>query len=111
MLKVIYKNTDRIENQSHILDHRVLHFCCVPFIVVILNSMWQSMWELLQLTKCFILDQEDVVKMMIGNDSEILNSKIAGEWPIHFAARNSKHWSYFQGKNILKIAYLQTKKA
>lgn len=54
------------------------------------------------LKKCFILDQEEVVKMMIGNNSEILNTKIDGDLPIHFAARNSEHSNNFQGNKTSK---------
>lgn len=44
-----------------------------------------------------IPDQEEVVREMIRNNSEILNTKIDGDLPIHIAARNSGVWhSFFQ---------------
>lgn len=38
----------------------------------------------------FISDQEEVVKELIRNNSEILNTEVNGDSPIHFAVKHSE---------------------
>lgn len=42
-----------------------------------------------RLIEIFNLDQEDIFKGMIRNNSEIVNRKIIGDFPIHYAAKHS----------------------
>lgn len=69
-----------------------------------ISLIWcRNQWLSIQQIKLSSLDQEDVVKMMIGNNSQILNTKIAGDLPIHFAARNSEHWQNLSEKNCFVV--------
>lgn len=77
---------------STFLGRHVIQFRNAPFTMVILWMIsrvyyFEDHYSIMNET--FVLDQEEVVKELITNNSEVLDTKINGRLPIHFAAKHS----------------------
>lgn len=72
------------------------------------NTKEINRWRLLICyNNLFIQGQEEIVREIVGKNSEVLNTKIDGDLPIHIAARYSAFWnsSWKKVKFRIKLSF------